>query len=274
MKKISTNHRYYLYIAIFCLLALGLGFFFAYTLARNLPSPERITDRTIIQSTKIYDRDKKTLLYEIHGEEKRTIISLRDIPQRVVDATLAAEDIHFYTHHGLDWRGIIRAGFKNIIARDIYGQGGSTITQQLVKNSILTGERSYTRKIKEALLALLIETKYSKDEILELYLNQIPYGSNANGIAAAAQTYFGKQVSTLTLEEIATLTALPKAPSYYSPYGSHKNELVQRSRWVLNRMAQEKFISAPESETAQKITVAFLPPRQSIRAPHFVMYVS
>lgn len=261
--------------AIFLILIIFLGGFgwSAYSVIKYLPKPERIADRAIVESTKIYDRTGAVLLYEIHGEEKRTVISLDRVPDTVKKTTLAAEDINFYRHHGLDAKGILRALIKNIIQGDLKNQGGSTITQQLIKNSILTGEKTYGRKIKEALVAIALETKYSKDEILELYLNQIPYGSSAYGIAAAAQTFFGKQVEELTLAEAATLASLPKAPTYYSPYGSHKNELIKRRDWVLKRMGEEGFFEKKEIEEALNVNTQFSPPQQRIQAPHFVEYV-
>ncbi|MEK7083031.1 MAG: PBP1A family penicillin-binding protein [Patescibacteria group bacterium] len=243
-----------------------------YSLFASLPNPGHVTDRTIAQSTKIYDRTNTILLYEIHGEEKRTIVAFNDIPGIVKQATLAAEDIHFYQHSGLDFKGILRALYINILRRDI-SQGGSTITQQLVKNSILTSERTFTRKIKEAILSLLIEKKYSKDEILALYLNQIPYGSNAYGISAAAQTYFNKSPNELTIGEAALIASLPKAPTYYSPYGSHKKDLIARRDWILDRMQETGFITQANVQDAKKEKLALNPPQQSIRAPHFVMYV-
>lgn len=243
-----------------------------YGIVKSLPNPERVTNRSIAQSTKIYDRTGTILLYEIHGEEKRTIVSFNDIPQTIKQATLSAEDIHFYQHSGLDFKGILRALFVNTLRGDIT-QGGSTITQQLVKNSILTSERTYTRKIKEAILSLLIEKKYSKDEILALYLNQIPYGSNAYGVASAAETYFNKPLHNLTLSEAALIASLPKAPTYYSPYGSHKEELFTRKNWVLDRMVSVGFITQHQANDAKKETLTLNLPQQSIRAPHFVMYV-
>jgi membrane peptidoglycan carboxypeptidase len=260
--------------AIFALLVLTLagGAVLAYSLIKNLPNPERITERAVIESTKIYDRTGEVLLYEIHGEERRTVLRFDEIPEKLRLATIVAEDINFYKHHGLDWRGILRALVKNVLRGDI-AQGGSTITQQLIKNSILTSERTFTRKFREALLAILLENKYSKDEILELYLNQIPYGSNAYGIAAASDAYFSKRVDELDLNEIAVLAALPKAPTYYSPYGTRRNELVERKDWILDRMADSGAISKEDAEAAKKSALKFTPLKQSIRAPHFVMYV-
>lgn len=273
---IHYNNRRNRVVAFFILtgtfFVVVTGTALGFVLIHNLPSPARLTDRAVVQSTKIWDRTGKVLLYEIHGEERRTVIPFNEIPSNVRSATIAAEDEHFYQHAGLDWHGIVRALLKNIASGDI-SQGGSTITQQLVKKALLSDERTFTRKIKEAILAILIERRYSKDEILGLYLNQIPYGSNAYGIAAAAQTYFAKPAGDLNLAETAVLVALPKAPSYYSPYGNHKDELLARKDWILGRMAELGYISASDAKTAKAYPLTFSPPHQSIRAPHFVMYV-
>ncbi len=241
-------------------------------LSRNLPNPERISERAVAESTKIYDRTGKILLYDIHGEEKRTIIPFDQIPLGVVQATLAAEDIRFYQHPGIDVRGVIRAVLANLRGGGAV-QGGSTITQQLVKKALLSDERTIARKIKEAVLAVLLERKYSKDEILGMYLNQIPYGSNAYGISAAAQTFFGKQASELTLTEAATLAALPNAPTRLSPYGSRREELISRRNYILDRMAEAGFATKEEVSAAKNTVVSVMPPRQGLIAPHFVMYV-
>lgn len=272
---VKRNRKIKLFV--YCLVAAFLlSSFFAvwriYAILRDLPNPESLTARSVAESTKIYDKTGTVLLYEFHGEEKRTIVPFDDVPLVVRQATLAAEDINFYHHRGLDWRGIIRAILKNIISASI-SQGGSTITQQLVKKSILSDERTFTRKIKEAVLALAVETRYSKDEIFELYLNQIPYGSNAYGVSAAAETFFGKKVGELALGEAALVAALPQAPSFYSPYGSHKDELLKRRDWVLDRMQEAGFIKEDEVKKAKENVLNFAPPKNSIRAPHFVFYV-
>ncbi len=256
------------------LLSSGAGAALGYYILESLPDPERITERSVAQSTKIYDRSGKIVLYEIHGEEKRTVIPLGEIPEYVKWATLMAEDDNFYRHRGIDLKGIGRAFLKNLMRGNPFrGQGGSTITQQLVKNSVLTNEVTLARKLREAIMAVALESKYSKDEILELYLNQIPYGSNAYGIASAAQAYFGKNVPDLTLSESSLLAALLKAPTYYSPYGSHQGELLARKEWVIQRMAEEGLISEEEAERAKKEKLALEKPAPSIRAPHFVLYV-
>ena len=246
---------------------------FAYSIFQDLPQVERITERNVVQSTKIYDRTGEIILFEIHGEEKRTIIPLGEIPDNLKQATLVAEDINFYKHVGLDWKGIIRAAVKNLLGGEVT-QGGSTITQQVVKNSLLGwSERNFTKKIREQVLALLLERKYSKDEILELYLNQVPYGSNAYGVASAARTFFSKEARDLNLAEAALLASLPKAPTYYSPFGSHQSELNARKDWVLARLAEKGLASQEEVARAKKMKLVFAPPRQSLKTPHFVLYV-
>ena len=249
---------------------LGLLLIFV-VFARHLPDPSNLEDRTITQSTKIYDRTGKVILYDIHGEERRTIVPFNEIPQVVKDATIVSEDKDFYKHKGLDFRAIVRAMWLNLTSDSL--QGGSTITQQFVKKSILSDERTWTRKIKEAILALELERRYSKDEILNFYLNQIPYGINAYGIEAAAQTYFSKKAAGLTLAESALLASLIRAPSYYSPYGEHKSELVQRQHAVLDHMVKLNYISNREAERSKKEELVFSKIRSSISAPHFVFYV-
>lgn len=239
--------------------------------SRDLPDPQNINARRVAQSTKIFDRTGQNLLYEI-GEAHRTTITLDKISPLIRQATLAAEDDKFYEHHGLDLLGIARG----IILKPLTGhraEGGSTITQQLIKNSILTPERTVRRKIKEAVLALELEQRFSKDQILEMYLNDIPYGSQAYGVEAAAETFFGKSASEVTLPQAAILAALPKAPTYYSPYGSHLEDLKLRQEYVLNRMTELNMISHDQAEAAKKEAFAFQPRRETIKAPHFVFYV-
>lgn len=244
---------------------------FAY-FAKDLPDPEKLATQPLSQSTKIFDRTGQVLLYNIYGEEKRTIISLDNIPQHVIDTTLAIEDERFYSHLGVDLKAILRAAIANFQGKGI-SQGGSTITQQLIKNSILTPEKTYTRKIKEAILALTAEVRYSKDEILEMYMNQIPYGANAYGVEAAANTFFNKSARELSLAEAALIAALPKAPSYFSPYGVHTDELMARKNYILDRTANLKFISKEEAELAKQEKLTFNKLRQAIKAPHFIFFI-
>jgi 1A family penicillin-binding protein len=249
----------------------GSIFFFAITY--DLPQPEEITDRKINESTKIYDRTGTVLLYEIHGDEKRTFITEDQIPNYVKHAVISIEDDSFYTHPAIDIKGIMRAVIVDIISGSP-SQGGSTITQQLAKLSFLTTEKTITRKLKELVLALRLEKRYEKDEILTFYINQIPYGSNLYGIESAAQTFFNKPTNELTLNEAAMLAALPQAPSYYSPWGNHVDELMQRKDYVLKRMYELGYIDLEQFETNYGITPEIAAQTKgSIKAPHFVMYV-
>ena len=217
-KKKSGFWKWSLRIFLGCFLigVMSVIGVFAY-FAKDLPSPGKVNTRFIAESTKIFDRTGEHLLYEVHGEEKRTIIPFSEMPETVRAATITLEDQDFYSHHGIKLSSIMRAVFKDFVGGGAQ-QGGSTITQQFVKNSLLTPEKTFTRKIKEAILSVEMEQKFSKDEILAMYLNEIPYGSNAYGLEAAAQTFFGKNAKNLTLDEAALLASLPNAPTYYSPY--------------------------------------------------------
>jgi 1A family penicillin-binding protein len=257
--------------------ALGIAFAGIFSIillawvAKDLPNPNRIIDRSIAESTKIYDRTGETLLYDVHGAEKRTLVELSDIPAHVNQATLTAEDRQFYEHGGISLTGIVRSVIKNIFTGSKVG--GSTLTQQLVKNAILTPEKTYTRKIKEIILSYQIEKKFSKDDILKMYFNEIPYGSVAYGIEAAAQTYYGKGVKDINLAEAAVLAALPQAPTYYSPYGSHTDALFTRQHWILDNMAELGYITQEDAEFAKEEKVEFKKRAENITAPHFIMYV-
>jgi len=272
-KKLPAN----LVKMILTLIALGLAFsgilsiILLAWIARDLPNPNRIIDRSIALSTKIYDRTGETLLYDVHGAEKRTFVSLTDIPKSLKDATLTAEDRKFYEHKGISITGIIRSFVKNITTGSKVG--GSTLTQQLVKNAILSPEKSYIRKIKEIILSYQIEKKFSKDEILQMYFNEIPYGSVAYGAEAAAQTYLGKGVKDITLAEAAILAALPQAPTYYSPYGGHTDALFDRQHWILDSMAELGYITKEETRLAKAEKIEFKKRSENMMAPHFVMYV-
>ncbi len=246
------------------------GLVFAYY-AFNLPDPNKLIEREAIESTKILDRNGK-LLYELYDEEKRTLVKLEDIPKHARDATVAIEDKNFYNHRGISLTGILRSVIINILTAS-KSQGGSTITQQFVRNSVLTLEKSWTRKIKEIALSLEIERRYSKDQILQLYLNEIPYGSNAYGIEAASQTFFGKSVKDVSIAEAAYLAALPQAPSRYSPYGPNREVLDGRARSVISAMADQGYITREQKETALKENIEFRKIGRGILAPHFVLYV-
>ncbi len=238
--------------------------------SKDLPTPGKIRKRQAVESTRIFDRDGE-LLFEVHGDQNRTILTGLDIPDTVKQATLTAEDRQFYHHFGVDFRGLARAVLRNTFTGSRVG--GSTITQQFVKNAILTNKKSFDRKIKELILALEIEAMFSKDEILTFYLNEIPYGNNNYGIQAGAKALFGKAAKDLTLAESALLAALPQAPTYYSPYGTHTDALKARRDWILRSMAELGYISQAEADEAAGQTISVLPRHDSIEAPHFVFYV-
>lgn len=241
-------------------------------ISKDLPDPDKILERNIAQSTQIFDRTGEHLLYEIYGDKKRTLVTLEEIPDYLEHATIAIEDKTFYKHGGVSLWGI----FRGVVLQKLRGgsvQGGSTLTQQFVKNSILTDERTITRKVKEWILSYQIEKKFSKDEILQMYLNEIPYGSTAYGVQAASQKYFGKKVQDINLAESALLAALPQAPTRYSPYGSNKDLLIGRQQYILDMMAEQEYITEAEAEEAKKTELDFTVQFTDIEAPHFVMYV-
>ncbi len=271
-KKRGLLSKAALVFLVLLLVSLVAGFFAFMVIVRGLPDPLTIGQRKVFESTKIYDRTGKVLLYEIHGEEKRTVIPFNDISQKLKDATIVAEDFDFYEHNGIDFKSIVRAFFVDITHWKA-SQGGSTITQQLVKKVFLSSEKTLLRKIKEAVLSIELEKKYTKEEIFSFYLNQIPYGSNAYGVEAAAQTFFGKRAMDLTIAESATLAALPKAPSFYSPYGPNKDALLARKSDILEKMSAIGFVTREEFESAEKEPLVFAQQRESIKAPHFVMLV-
>jgi len=255
--------------------ASAVGFLGFIYLSRNLPTTEEIYAQDIIESTKIFDRTGEILLYEIRGEARRTNLRSEDIPQVLKQATVAVEDSNFFKHPAFDFRGILRALWVGV-QRGRITQGGSTITQQLARNLFLTPERTVFRKIKELILAFRLEQVYTKDEILTLYLNRIPYGHNAYGVEAAAQMFFGKSAIELNLSEAAMLAALPQAPSYFSPWGLHTTELEQRRRHVLSRMKLLGMIDEQQHQfaVANKPVVRERPKTSSFAiAPHFIMEV-
>ncbi len=243
--------------------------------ASDLPDPNNINQRNVSQTTKIYDRKGETVLYAVHGAQKRTLVELESISEYAKKATIAAEDRKFYTHKGFDVRGILRGLFRNVFRSGGKLQSGSTITQQFIKKSVLNDEQTYTRKVKELVLSIEMERRFSKDQILKLYLNEIPYGGVAYGIESASQTFFGKSAKDLTIAEAAMLAALPKGPTYYSPYGNHRDALVVRQQYIIDAMAEENYITKEEAEEAKKIDIlaAVQPNREPIIAPHFVFYV-
>jgi len=252
----------------FVLCSLGLFIYYA----KDLPRPEKFTERAFVESTKIYDRTGEVLLYELYGEEKREIIPLSEVPEHLKQAVIATEDANFYSHFGIDFRGILRAVQINLkIGKPTYG--GSTISQQLIRSTFLTLEKTIKRKIREIILTLEMERRYSKDQILEWYLNQIPLGPNIYGVEAASKTYFNKSTKDISVAEAASLAALIKTPSYLSPFGPNRDELLGRKDYVLDRMVKEGYLTPEQAETAKEEELKFAEIKQTIKAPHFVLYV-
>lgn len=267
-KKIALWSRYaFIGVAAF----LVISFIAIPLFAFNLPSPDKIVRRDGF-STKILDRNGE-VLYDIFVDERRTPVELDDIPIFLRQATIAIEDKNFYEHKGFDPRGMIRGLFRVFTLG--YAQGGSTLTQQLVKNVLLSPERRIYRKIREFLLAVQIETRYSKDEILKMYLNEVPYGGTAFGVESAAETYYGKKVKDLNLVESAILAGLPQRPSAYSPYSSTPDAYIDRTTQVLRRMREDDYITKEQEEAAVDALdeVKFQERGASFKAPHFVQYV-
>lgn len=239
----------------------------------QIPSPEDLQSRFVAKSTKIYDRNGE-LLYDIFQEQNRTPVKLADIPDVVKKATIAIEDKDFYKHGGFDIWGILRSFYRLVIYRRIEG-GGSTLTQQLVKNALLTSDQSLVRKVKELILAIQVERAYEKDQILEMYLNEIPYGGTAYGIESAANLYFGKKASELDLAEASLLAGLPQSPSRYSPYGSQPELAKVRQAEVLRRMVEDGYITQEEATRAENEQLTYRTSQTELgfKAPHFVLYV-
>ena len=249
------------------------AFFLLWISSWRIPTLDSFEERSVTQSTKIYDRTGEVLLYDVYHNIKRTVVPFADISPNIKEAILAIEDIDFYEHRGIKITSIMRAIFANITGLG-YNQGGSTITQQVVKNSLLTNEKRISRKIKEWVLAPKIEKIISKDEIFSIYLNEIPFGGSIYGVEEASQAFFGKPSKEVTLAEAAYLASLPKAPTFYSPYGPNKKNLDDRKNLVLSEMLRNGFINQTEHDKAKNETVTFRPQAEfGIKAPHFVMYV-
>ncbi|HCX25961.1 MAG: hypothetical protein UX08_C0004G0058 [Candidatus Collierbacteria bacterium GW2011_GWB1_45_35] len=249
----------------------GLSLIFLFFLLKDVPNPAKLVKTPAPISTKILDRNGK-LLYEVYSDIRRSPISSKNIPDFVKQATIAIEDKNFYKHHGLDTLAIIRATFKTLTGKRL--EGGSTITQQLVKNSLLSDpRRTITRKIKEAILALVTEVYYNKDQILELYLNHAPYGGTVYGIETAAQTYFGKSAKDLNLAESALLAGLPQSPTRYSPFGAKPELAINRQHEVLRRMFEDGYLTSDQLEAAKIEKLNFIKKNISINGPHFSLMV-
>lgn len=261
-----------LFFLIFSFGIILTGVIFIWVSTLKLPDFKLFTERKIQNSTKIYDRTGEILLYDIHKNIKRTVIPYEEIGINIKNATVAIEDSEFYNHKGVRLKSIIRAVWSNISGGKV--QGGSTITQQLIKNTLLTSERSVSRKTKEWILSIKLENVLSKEEILTLYLNEAPYGGNIYGIEEAAKAFFDKDPLTLTLAESAYLAAIPNGPTYYSPYRKNKDKLDERKNLVLKRMFDLNFINEEIYNKTKEEVVVFMPEKlMNISAPHFVFFI-
>jgi 1A family penicillin-binding protein len=268
--------RHILKNLVFIVIGLGLlatGVLIVWISTLKIPDFKTFADRKIQSSSKIYDRTGTVLLYDVNQGIKRTVIPYEDMGINILNATVAIEDSEFYQHKGIRISSIIRATiWAKLTGKKV--QGGSTITQQLIKNTLLTSEVSITRKMKEWILSIKLEKIMSKDNILALYLNEAPYGGNIYGIEEASKAFLGKSTKDLTLAEAAYLAALPNGPTYYSPYGKNKAKLDERKNLVLNRMLELKFITEVDYDKAKAEIVTFLPQQPiHIAAPHFVFYI-
>lgn len=261
--KLKTKRAIVIYILIAILVLFTVWLFW------DLPLPTNLTSKQVPVSTKIFDRNGN-LIYEIYADRRSTPINLDELPEYVKTSTIAIEDKDFYNHFGVSVQGMIRAAFNTVFKRKL--QGGSTLTQQLVKNALLTPERTVKRKLKELALTIIVEAIYKKDEILELYLNQIPYGSTAYGIGAASELYFGKNAKDLTLAEATLLAGLPQSPTRYSPFGIDPQRSKNRQKVVLGRMVEDGYINEDEMDRAAKEELYFAQP-EKLKAPHFSLWI-
>ncbi len=253
---------------LFLLGAVAVGILFIYY-TKDMPRPEKFAEKNLSQSTKIYDRSGQILLYEIYGEEKRSWVSLDLMPGYLKQMAVATEDANFYNHFGIDPKGILRAIWTDLKIKKA-SVGGSTIPQQLIRSTFLTNEKTGERKIREAIMAIELDRKYSKDQILEWYLNQVPFGQNAYGVEAASQTYFNKPVKDINIGEAATLIAFIQMPTYYA---DHKDDLFIRKNYVLDRMVETGYLSREDAETAKGIEIKFVEKKTEIKAPYFTLWV-
>lgn len=269
--KTQSRKNLTLFCVGFFIILFSIGIIWAASI--RIPDFHSFNDRKITNSTKIYDRTGQVLLYDIHQDVKRTNIPFEEMGINIKNATIAIEDSNFYNHGGIRITSIVRAALSNIFHIGI-GGGGSTITQQLVKNTLLTQQKSYIRKLKEWILAIKIDHSMTKDKILEAYLNEVPYGGNIYGIEEAAKTYFDKDAKDLGLVEAAYLASIPQSPTTLSPYGKNKSKLDDRKNLVLSRMLDLKLITNDQYTSAKNETVVFQPQAtMGIRAPHFVFFI-
>ncbi len=263
LKKLRSKRAIFSLVLLLSTAGIGIWLFW------GLPLPTKLASNQFPVSTKLYDRSGE-LIYEIYADRRNSPVSLDELPEHIKQATIAIEDKDFYKHRGFSLTGIARAAYNTVFKSKL--QGGSTLSQQLVKNTLLSPERTIRRKAREVLLTIIVESIYSKDKILELYLNQIPYGSTAYGIEAASELYFGKPARDLNLSEATLLAGLPQAPSRYSPFGANPDFAKNRQATVLARMVEDGYITEEEAEEAKKTELTYAtntPPK----APHFALWI-
>ncbi len=275
LRHLKPKSKYDLALLILSLGALFVGMFLLWASTLTIPDIASLSQRKVVQSAKIYDRTGTILLDDLGDNVTRTVVPLADISPLIQKATIAIEDDQFYTHTGVRIDSTAKAILGNLIPGGYaYTRGGSTITQQVVKNSILTQDRTIARKLKEWTLAVRLDAMLTKESILELYLNENPYGGSLYGVEEAAQTFFNKHATEVTLAEAAYLAAIPQAPTYYSPYGNNRAALDERKNTVLARMLKLGYINDAEHTAALQEKVDFkLKKEGGIRAPHFVFFV-
>lgn len=262
-----------LFLVLFSLGIITSALVMVWLASMELPDFNNFENRNIANSTKIYDRTGKVLLYNIHDNIRRTVVPISEISPYIQQATVAIEDAHFYEHNGFRPTSFVRAVIVNLTSGE-YAQGGSTIDQQVIKNALLTKEKTISRKLKEIVLSIKLDRELSKDTILQIYLNESPYGGTIYGVEEASLTFFGKKAQEVTLTEAAYLAALPQAPTFYSPYGKHVDALEKRKNLVLEKMHELGYITQAQKEVSQKETVTFEKNAvNSGKALHFVMYI-
>lgn len=274
LKNISRRELLIRLGQVFIGLLFCIAILFAWY-AKDLPTPGKVAKRKAVESTTFFDRNGKEL-YQT-GEFRRTVVESKDISEASKQAAVAVEDKTFFQHHGFNFKGIFRAALRDIVNLSP-GEGGSTITQQYVKNALLSPRKTLDRKIRELILSIEVEQIFNKDQILTAYLNEIPYGGNIYGIETASETYFGKHAKELNLSEAATLAAIPKSPTYYYPYGQHRDDLVDRKNFVLDEMVEMNYITQVQADEAKtqkpkKGDYGYIDRKENIAAPHYVLYV-
>ena len=270
-RKIPLFLRFKYYIFGLVTTFVVVSVYQSYVLVRSLPSPKSIGKYNYSLSTHITDRNGR-LLYEFYREQNRTPIKVDELPRYVYEASIAFEDKNFFKHNGISlYGGIVRALKEMAVTKSV--QGGSTITQQLVKSALLTPERTIERKIKEIILALWTERLYTKRQILQMYLNQVPYGGSAYGIEEASRSYFDKHAKDLTIDEAALLAGLPQSPSVYSPF-VNPGLAIRRRNEVLKKMFEQKYVTKNQYDNAIKRPLSAITPKTPIKSPHFVLLLA